>query len=80
MKLSSPSVNLWTSVAKGGFAGELIGYRTKRDGTEEEVVIDFPSLSLNDLRCLARSAIMAMRNKRGGIQARLDELRDEADG
>jgi hypothetical protein len=80
VKLQSPSVALYpSSTAAGGFTGELTGYRDKRDGSTEEVVIYFPSLSIHDLRCIGRSVIMALRNKRGGIQVKLDELRDEAD-
>jgi hypothetical protein len=78
VKLSSPTVRIWSSSAAGGFSGELIGYRDKRDGSCEEVRIDFPALSIWELRCLGKSAIEAMRSKRTSIQTKLHELADEA--
>lgn len=78
MNLNSPEVHIWSSTAAGGFSGEVVGYRTNRKGEEVEVAVNFPALSRHELRCIARTAMAALRAKRRQLQGDLDVLRDEA--
>jgi len=46
---------------------QVYGYRTKRDKTEEEVIIDFEGLSVKQLACLAGSIFLAMKEHQADI-------------